>query len=401
MQQQTNAASATARRPRGTGHLIVRTDAAGREAWFGKWRHGDRQVMRKLGGKRAPGSKIGLTRVQAEAELRRQIEATRHERQVVERVDVGEAGKRLLLHLETRGLKRSTLMDYESTLRVHLAPFFSGRSLDKIDARLVESFITSKLAQGRAPKSVSNYLGLLHSIFAFSSKRGWATTNPVADADKPRSRRGDGDIRFLTIEELEAVIRAVPDDELGPLDRVLYLCAAMSGMRRGELLALRWRDIDWANSVVRVRRAYTRGEFGTPKSRRSSRVVPLADRLAAELEQHYRRTRWQGDDDLVFAHPLSGRPYDPSRLRKRFAAAAARACARPVRFHDLRHTFGTQMAAAGAPLRMVQEWLGHSDYRTTSIYADYAPDATHGAAWAARAFAPAEDITGGSGVGVR
>ena len=59
---------------------------------------------------------------------------------------------------------------------------------------------------------------------------------------------------------------------------------------------------------------------------------------------------------------------------------------RPVRFHDLRHTFGTAMAAAGAPLRAIQEWMGHRDYKTTSLYADYAPDPSQGAAWAEAAF---------------
>jgi hypothetical protein len=77
---------------------------------------------------------------------------------------------------------------------------------------------------------------------------------------------------------------------------------------------------------------------------------------------------------------------DPAKLRKRFQAAAHRAGLRPVRLHDLRHTFGTQMAAAGAPLRWIQEWLGHSDYRTTLLYADYAPDLSQAAYWAARAF---------------
>ena len=73
-------------------------------------------------------------------------------------------------------------------------------------------------------------------------------------------------------------------------------------------------------------------------------------------------------------------------MRRRFQDAACRAELRPVRFHDLRHTFGTRMAAAGAPLRAIQEWLGHSDYRTTSIYADYAPDPSGGARYAAIAF---------------
>src|SRR6185503_912431 len=103
------------------------------------------------------------------------------------------------------------------------------------------------------------------------------------------------------------------------------------------------------------------------------------------------QSAFQDELDLVFCHPKSGRVLDPSRVRKRFQAAALRAGLRPVRFHDLRHTFGTRMAAAGAPLRAIQEWLGHSDYRTTSIYADYAPDATQGVLWAARAFPLRDD----------
>ena len=90
--------------------------------------------------------------------------------------------------------------------------------------------------------------------------------------------------------------------------------------------------------------------------------------------------------DLVFCHPQLGVVLDPAKLRRRFQAAARQAGLRPVRFHDLRHTFGTRMAAAGAPLRWIQEWLGHSDYRTTSLYADYAPDLSQAAHWAARAF---------------
>jgi integrase len=124
----------------------------------------------------------------------------------------------------------------------------------------------------------------------------------------------------------------------------------------------------------------------TPKSRRSSRAVPLATRLADELETHYEKTPFSGDAELVFAHPDLGSVLDPSKLRKRFISCALSARVRPVRFHDLRHTFGTQMAATGAPLRAIQEWLGHADLRTTLIYADYALDPNQGAAYADRAF---------------
>jgi integrase len=246
--------------------------------------------------------------------------------------------------------------------------------------------MSAKQQEGKASKSISNYVGLLYSIFAYAEKRGWTRSNPVALAEKPRIERRDADVRYLELVELDALIRAVPDDALGTLERALYRTAAMTGLRRGELLALRWRDVDWDNGLIRVRRSYTRGEFGTPKSRRSQRAVPLADAVASELERHLQQAHFTEDDHLVFAHPVLGTVLDPSKVQKRFKKAAERGGLRPVRFHDLRHTFGTRMAAAGAPLRAIQEWMGHGDSRTTSLYADYAPDATHGAGWAARAF---------------
>jgi integrase len=239
----------------------------------------------------------------------------------------------------------------------------------------VEAFIATKTREGRAVKSILNYVGLLHSIFAYAQKRGWASQNPCKLIDKPRGRATDADIRFLDAVELGALLREIPEDALGSTERALYLTAAMTGLRQGELLALRWRDIDWVAGRVRVRRNFVRGEFGTPKSHRSSRSVPLADRVSAALERHHQASVYDDDDDLVFGHPELGKPLDRSKLLKRFKAAARRAGLRDLRFHDLRHTFGTKMAGAGVPMRTLQEWMGHRDFKTTLIYADYAPSA--------------------------
>jgi integrase len=314
-----------------------------------------------------------MTKAQAEAELRRRIEAERPTASLHERPSVGEAGGRYLDHLAGVGRKRSTLMDYESHLRVHLAPFFGAKPLHRVDGRDIEAFIAAKRRDGRAPKSVLNYLGLLHSIFEFGQRRGWTAANPCKLVDKPRVGTADADIRFVDQAELEALLRAAPDDDIGRVDRIMWLTAAMTGLRQGELLALRWRDVDWLAERLRVRRSFVRGEFGTPKSHRSSRSVPLADRVAAELDAHHRTTAYGADDDLVFGHPHLGTPMERSRLLKRYKAAAKAAGIRDVRFHDLRHTFGTRMAAAGVPMRTLQEWMGHRDYKTTLIYADYAP----------------------------
>lgn len=148
----------------------------------------------------------------------------------------------------------------------------------------------------------------------------------------------------------------------------------MTGLRKGELLALRWQDVDWPAGRVRVRRNYVRGEFGTPKSRRSTRSVPMADEVAGELDRLYKLSLRQGDGDLVFAHPLTGGPLPKANVTRRMRAALKAAdLDSSHRSHDLRHTFGTRMAAAGVPMRTLQEWMGHKDLATTQIYADYAP----------------------------
>jgi integrase len=380
-----------AKRSYGTGSLLVRSDANGREAWYGQWRHGGRLVKRKLGPKRRASTSEGMTKAQAEARLRELI-AEVAAAPDVERVDVADAGRRWLEHLTAMGRKRSTLMDYESALRVHVAPFFAGRMVADVTCADIERFMAAKAAAGLSPKSVRNFLGIVHSIFSYAERRGWCKDNPCRRVEFPRIPERDADIRFLDTTEVEALLRAVDlESELGRTDHTLYLTAAMTGLRQGELLALRWRDIDWLAGRVRVRRNLVRGEFGTPKSRRSSRSVPLADRVLAELDGVHKRSRYRDADDLVFCHPLLGKPLERSRLLKRFKANAAAAGLRELRFHDLRHTFGTRMAAAGVPMRTLQEWLGHRDFKTTLIYADYAPN-QHERELVTRAFAPADPL---------
>ena len=236
----------------------------------------------------------------------------------------------------------------------------------------------------------------------------------VRRASRPKRRRaGDAnpDIQFLTVAELEAVLRAIPDevvvraaaptrrgragsappvppDVLGPVVRVVILTAAMTGLRQSELLGLRWRDVDWTAQRIRVRNAWVRGEHSAEgKSDLSTRrSVPMADRLARELDRWSQRTLYRADDDLVFAHPQSGRPLDRTKLSRRFKQACADAGVRAVRFHDLRHTFATRLATSGQPMRTIQEFLGHADSKTTQIYAHYAPSA-HEVAMVNAAFA--------------
>ncbi|HEV7529177.1 MAG TPA: site-specific integrase [Solirubrobacteraceae bacterium] len=369
-----------------------------RGSWYGKWRLGERQVKRRLGAVRPVGTSEGLTRKQAEAELRRLMSEVKL---LVpeQRVTFEQAAERYVQHVEhVLRRKRSTVQDYRIMTRRHLAPHFDAKAIERIRPTDVESYITAKFGEGLAVKTITNQLNFAHGVFQFALRRGWVTTNPVALTERPRSVPADPDIRFLMAEELEALLRAVAlDDPLGPTDHALFTVAAMTGLRQGELVALRWRDVDWTAGVVRVRRTFSRGAWGKPKSRRSSRAVPIADRVAAELERHFQRSAYQSDDDLAFCHPHTGNPYDASKLRERFYGAMAAAgmqhrCGRTggITFHSLRHTFGTRMAAVGVPMRTLQEWMGHRDFTTTLIYADFAPDPSGGAAFVARAFGVAD-----------
>jgi integrase len=374
------AGSKRGRRAYGSGSLHVY-----RGAWYGKWWIGGRQVKRKIGPIRTPGSRDGLTKSQAEAELRRLMEQIRRA-SPRERVTVEQAGDAYLAYVrDFLERKPSTVQDYGIILG-QLARFFGPKALNRIDSDDVTAYAAAKARDGLAAKTVTNHLNFLHGLLGFAVKRGWATANAVAATDRRRYSGPDPDIRYLDRGEVEALLAEVPDDRLGATDRALYMVAAMCGLRQGELIALRWRDVDFGARVIRVRRSFTRGKFGTPKSRRSSRAVPMPERVAAELARHLERSAYTTDSDLVLCHPDTGNPYDASKLRKRFKAAVTAAEIRPIRFHDLRHTFGTRMAAAGAPLRHIQEWMGHRDYKTTLIYADYAPDPSQGARWAEAAF---------------
>jgi integrase len=388
------------KRAYGTGHLYEKSGA-----YYGRWRTLDgRQLNRKVGRIRRPGESDGLTRPQAERELRRLQDAEERAPKPARGVQsptVDEVGDSLRQELRIGGARRSYLEGCESMQRVHISPRLGALAVTNVTTAHVEAVASAMLADGRSSKTIRNVVSFVHSILEHAIERGWARENPARRAARPgRRRQGDAnpDLQFLTLDELEAVLRAIPDevlfrapaptrrgrrgpapppppDVLGPVLHVLVLAAAMTCLRQSELLGLRWRDVDWAAQRIRVRNTFVRGEHSTDgKSDLSTRrSVPMADRLAGELDRWSQRTEYRGDGDLVFAHPQTGSPLDRSKVTKRFKVACRAAGVREVKFHDLRHTFATRLAASGQPLRTIQEFLGHADSKTTQIYAHYAP----------------------------
>jgi integrase len=155
-----------------------------------------------------------------------------------------------------------------------------------------------------------------------------------------------------------------------PQDGAIFTVAGFTGLRLGELRALRWADVDFTKRLVHVRRSFTHGAEGAPKSGKV-RSVPLIDQAARALDGLSRRGYCTDSDDLVFVSD-SGGVVDDFGLRRRYYAALERAGLKRLRFHDLRHTFGT-IAVQAFPLSDVRAFMGHADIQTTMIYVHHVP----------------------------
>jgi integrase len=370
--------SAAANKPRrayGSGSLIVHTCADGQEVWYGRWYAGNnKRASRRIGPKRRRGTGKGLTRTEADAELRRMMLSERAPRPG-STLPLAAAAEQMLRHLEAIGRQPSTLETSRAILHAHLLPRFGETELASLRQDQVEAFAADLLRKGLSARTRDGALKLLSQILAFAQRRGWCQENVCALVPRPRVRPSS-DIRFLDREELAAFLGAidVSAEPYGHIDRALFLTAAMTGMRQGELLALRWRDVDWKVKRVRVRHSCVRGHLGKTKSKSGERSVPMASRVAEEMRSLRGHSSFLKDDDLVFAHPETGSFLPISPMRQRFKSALKAAGVRDIRFHDLRHTFGTRMAASpNVSMRNIQEWMGHRDYSTTLIYADYEP----------------------------
>jgi integrase len=269
---------------------------------------------------------------------------------------------------QERGRKPSTLADYRSVVRAHFLPAFGDQPLERITGETIERWLAVQLREGElSRRSLQKMVVLLNGIFRRARKVWKLPQNPVADIERlPVPKRTD--IEFYSPEEVHALVRASADEQ----DGALFLTAAMTGLRMGELLALRWRDVDFATQTMRVTASYTAGTLGTPKSG-LGRAVPLVDEVAQALARLGAQECWTGPDDLVFVG-MTGEFLDGSALRRRYKKARDAAGLRPLRFHDLRHTFGS-VAIRTADPRELQEWMGHSDFSTTQIYMHYRPRA--------------------------
>lgn len=328
--------------------------------------------MGYLDGKRVRKFVIAATRTEAVAKMALVLKARDEHRPVPNQQErLGPFLRRWLDEVARPTLRASTYASYDDILRCHLIPGLGRVAIAKLAPAEVQSFLNRKLASGLSPRRVVYIHAVLRRALVTAEKWGLASRNVAKLVDPPRVPRHE--ITPLTPAQARQLIDAAADDRL----LGLWVTALATGLRQGELLALRWDDVDLEAATLRVRHTLARvgGKLVLlePKTDRSRRTVALPEVAIAALRAHRTRqrmerlvagSRWQ-DTGHVFATSV-GTPIEAARVTRCFALALERAGLPRVRFHDLRHAAATFLLAQGFTLEDVKNLLGHSSIVLTS-----------------------------------
>jgi integrase len=251
--------------------------------------------------------------------------------------------------------KPSAIRGYDAALRDHIVPRLGRRRLADVQHRDVQRIADDLLAEGRDPSTIRNALMPLRVIFRRAIEDGDLAVNPCTHLRLPaiRGRRE----RIASPQEAEQLLAALPER-----DRPIWATALYAGLRRGELMALRWADVDLANGVIGVERAYDEKEHVDiePKSRAGRRNVPIVGALRDILVAH--KVNQDRPAGLVFG---GSAPFQPSNVWRRAQRAWRLAGLQPIGLHEARHTFASILIAAGVNAKAITTYMGHASIQTT------------------------------------
>ncbi|MEX2253370.1 MAG: site-specific integrase [Thermoleophilaceae bacterium] len=327
------------------------------------------------------------TRREAEVE-RAKIVSNLHTGSYVapDRITLGEWVRESWLPMIESRIKPSTFDSYRRNMELHVLPALGGRPLQQLTAAILNALYAQLLigGNGRGPlsaKTVSYVHTIAHKSLADALDAGVVTSNVAERAKPPRpNRRTTREIQCWEAEELASFLACTRGTRL----EAAWRLAAMTGMRRGEVLGLRWRDVDLDAARISVRQAVVSVAYAvlesTPKAHQA-RVIDLDEATVEQLRehrarQHVEREAWGNEDadrDLVVAKE-NGEPVHPDSFSQAFERLVKNAGLRRIRLHDLRHTHATLAVKAGVPVKVISERLGHeSPAFTLKQYAHVMP----------------------------
>jgi integrase len=267
------------------------------------------------------------------------------------------------------GLRKSSVRYYSFQLDRHILPELGPVALCDLSRARVESRLSNLKRKGHAGATIRGVRATLSAVLEAAVEQQYLEKNPahgirIRETDTKRERR------FYSPAEIRKVLA-----ELAEPCRTIVLLAVLTGMRIGEILALRWKRVDLLRNTIEVAETFSDGQFGPPKTRSSCRVVPVSSSLRQAIEAHRARALRTLPDDLVFS-TSKGTPLSPKNLYNRELAPACDRTKQPrVSWHSFRHAHATLLAEVGESLKTAQSILGHSDLETTlNTYMHAIPD---------------------------
>lgn len=340
------------------------------ERWDGRWA-GTVSIGYEAG-RRVRKHVMGHSRAEVKDKMAALMRAHEEQRPIPDqRAKVGPYLRRWLDEVAKPTLRASTYDSYDDILRLHLVPGLGHLALAKLTPADVQRFLTRKLEGGLSPRRVQYIHAVLRRALVIAERWGIVARNVAKLVDPPRVPRHE--IAPLTPEQAKVLIEKTADDR----HRALWITALATGLRQGELLALRWEDVDLDEGRLYVRHSLANVGgalvLQEPKTDRSRRSIALPDVVVAALRGHRTRqlmdrlvagSRWV-DSGHVFA-TMRGTPHHAATITRAFQDALDRAGLPDVRFHDLRHSAATFLLAQGMTLEDVKNQLGHSTIALTS-----------------------------------
>jgi integrase len=308
----------------------------------------------------------GPTRKACEAEIARLLERDdRGEITSASRMTIADYLERWLEAIAPN-VRPNTLAGYRHKCTAHVIPLLGHRQLDKLTPLHVQTMNATLLGRGLSPTSVHHSHTILSSALSQAVKWGMLTRNVCQAVDPPRKARPE--LKTWTRDDVARVLNAAEGDPL----ETLWRLALTTGMRRGELLGLRWIDVDLHRGVMAIRHTLVRGSgtayiASTPKSAAGQRSIALGADDIESLTRHHDRqrlSRTPNPGGLVFVS-ANGNPIHHQSLQKHFSRLIERAGVPTIRFHDCRHTSATLLMESGVHPKIVQERLGHSSIAMT------------------------------------
>ena len=276
-----------------------------------------------------------------------------------------------------------TFQSYDLIARKHILPYFdaNGLRLCQCDVKALQAYFDEKYANGRldgkgglSAASLRQLKNILYQALTAAVKEGLIVSNPCQFVELPRKEHFESS--FYSAEQLQTLFKALDGDPLLPLIRI----TALYGLRRSELLGLKWDSIDFENSLVKIRHTVSKVtkavEKDKTKSKSSRRSFPLTEEarqifLRAKADEAENQKLFGKDyqkNDYVFKCP-DGHPYSPDYISERFSNLLKKHGLPHIRFHELRHSCASLLLNNGCNLKDVQEWMGHSDIQmTANIY---------------------------------